>query len=328
MRTAEAKPDTCVVGRGIPAWHRIGDVVPGLMTAKEAFTLGGQDWEVRLVDSAVVVDGVTYINKDKYSIVRMDTMAVLGDGLTKSYKLFQNITLYDLLEAVTGGEGEAHVITAGTLGGGRKVWAQCVLEGKDITIAGDKIAPYFFIMNGHDGKTSVTGATCATRIVCQNTLNMALREGQRQFHIRHVGENVNLESMKTAASETLQLVRKYYDTFETFAGDLLKVKVSKTQIDQLVELLIPEKEDMSKKGSTMLENARAALWTELDAPDLANVKGTAWGVYNGVAGYSDFGRGIKKAEKDLRGANERFALRSLEDNDLKDLAQKFLMALV
>jgi len=107
----------------------------------------------------------------------------------------------------------------------------------------------------------------------------------------------------------------------------LKIKVSQEQKEELVNLLLPEKDDMGKKGETMLENARAALWTELKASDLDNIKDNAWGVYNGVAGYSDFQRTIKKAEKDLRGAQERFALRSLEDNDLKDLAQKFLLQL-
>jgi phage/plasmid-like protein (TIGR03299 family) len=324
-----ANVETCVVGRGISAWHNIGEVAPGLLTAKEAYEKGGQNWTVELHPSAVNVGGVYYPNKDKYSIVRMDNMRVLGDGLTDRYALFQNQGLYDLAEAVTGGHGEAHFETAGVLDEGRRVWTLCSLaDSKDVTVAGDKVQPYFLITNGHDGKNSLICTMTPVRVVCQNTLTLALKGAKRQFKARHIGTNMDAESLAAAASDILGMTRKYYDTFESFAGELLEIKVSKTERDFLInELLLPEKENLSKKGETILKQAREQVLKAINAHDLQNFQGTAWQVYNGVVDYSDHMRGIKKREADPRGANEREAIRTVEDNVLKDTTQQYLMSL-
>jgi phage/plasmid-like protein (TIGR03299 family) len=305
-----------VSAKGIVAWHKLGVVAPGTLTANEAFTLGGLDWEVGLRE---VYNQQGQIIPGAYSITRIDTNAHLG-FVTQRYNPFQNRGLFDIVQAME--DEDARFETAGVLKGGTQVWSLAELN-RDLYIAGDQFKPFFLVTNNHDGKGGVVLKNVITRVVCANTLAMAMGEAQRSFSLRHVGD---FDIRISEAKKALGFVRKYVESFEEFANRLVEKHISKAQTDALIEHLIPMSEEATKKGITVVQNAREALQVALNADDLDNIRGTAWGIVQGVTDYETHVRRINGAEKDERAALERAFTRTVDDSTMRDQALKYLLA--
>ena len=319
---------------GITPWHSIGVVKEGMLTATEAFNLGGLNFLVEACPDYALVDGQYIENPGALKLVRKDKNIILSGDVTARYKILQNSAAFDLCEAVTGGHGEAHFETAGVLDEGRQVWMLCRLA-KDIEIAGDAINSWFLLRNGHDGRHPLDCLMTPVRVVCQNTLNMALKGAKRQFTLRHVGNNMTEEDIAKNVAEVLGITTKYFETFETMAKKMLGKKIGASDINRLIdEIAFPIPEGASKRGVTMAEKQRETLRNLLnEKPDLQSINRTAWGLYNAVADFHDHER-IVKGAKDVENAGkvrttkERLAMRSIEQNTLKDEAFKFCLSLV
>ena len=115
------------------------------------------------------------------------------------YRIVQNEEAFQFTDDLLG-EGVTYE-TAGSLQGGKKVWMLARLPRKYL-IAGDQVVPYLVIFNSHDGSSGVKVAMTPIRVVCQNTLNLALNTAKRSWTARHT-ENVLLRVQD--ARETLQL---------------------------------------------------------------------------------------------------------------------------
>ena len=92
------------------------------------------------------------------------------------YKVVQNEDAFQFTDDLLG-EGVTYE-TAGALQGGRKVWLLARMPQRYV-IAGDEITPYMVFMNSHDGSSGVKVAMTPIRVVCQNTLNLALDSAKR-----------------------------------------------------------------------------------------------------------------------------------------------------
>lgn len=69
---------------------------------------------------------------------------------------------------------------------GKKIWLLAKLP--DSEICGDKTEPYVCFSNTHDGSGAVRVCMTPVRVVCNNTLNLALNTAQRAWSVRHVGD--------------------------------------------------------------------------------------------------------------------------------------------
>ena len=76
---------------------------------------------------------------------------------------------------------------AGSLQGGRRTWILARLPQRYI-ISGDEITPYLVFMNSHDGSGAIKAAMTPVRVVCQNTLNLALSTAKRSWSTNHTGD--------------------------------------------------------------------------------------------------------------------------------------------
>ena len=119
------------------------------------------------------------------------------------YKVVQNEDAFRFTDDLLG-EGVVYE-TAGALQGGRKVWMLARMPEKYI-IAGDEITPYMVVMNSHDGSSGIKVAMTPIRVVCQNTLNLALNTAKRIWTTKHTE---NVMSRVYEAKETLSLAGQY-----------------------------------------------------------------------------------------------------------------------
>ena len=149
-----------------------------------------------------------------------------GTPISDRYRIVQNEEAFQFTDDLLG-EGVTYE-TAGSLQGGRKVWMLARLLRKYL-IAGDQVVPYLVIFNSHDGSSGVKVAMTPIRVVCQNTLNLALNTAKRSWTARHT-ENVLLRVQD--ARETLQLANSYMGELGKGIHELTTIKLSDRRIDQ------------------------------------------------------------------------------------------------
>jgi phage/plasmid-like protein (TIGR03299 family) len=239
-----------------------------------------------------------------YANVRSDTGKALG-VVTDRYKPVQNREAFSFLANIYG--TEMHWETAGSLQGGRRVWVMLKLP-EWVEVAGDPIAPYSFISNSHDGKSSVLAAVTPVRIVCQNTLALATSEAIAKYHIRHLG---NMSQKMAEARNVLEVTVDYYEQFKAYGDTMGIKKLSDKRAKSALEQLFPIAEKDGERAARNKEEARAAVMSLFKtgsspevgySPDLPskdtrpqNALGTVWAFYNAATEYLDWGRSARKS---------------------------------
>ena len=176
-------------------WHGLGRIIMDAPASREALELAGLGWQV---ESRNIYSGTGAMIPGYRANVRSTDDAVLG-VVSDRYRIVQNEEAFQFTDDLLG-EGVTYE-TAGSLQGGKKVWMLARLPRKYL-IAGDQVEPYLVIFNSHDGSSGVKVAMTPIRVVCQNTLNLALNTAKRSWTARHT-ENVLLRVQD--ARETLQL---------------------------------------------------------------------------------------------------------------------------
>ena len=207
--------------------------------------------------------------------------------------------------------------TAGSLSGGRRVWLLARLP-REYIIAGERISPYLVFSNTHDGSGSVKVAVTPVRVVCNNTLNLALETAQRSFSMVHTG---NISDKITEARDTLFKAESYMDRLGAEFEQLHQQKVTDAEVQKYIELLIPMESNATRTQEKNVNRLREDLATRYyDAPDLQKVGKNAYRFINAV---SDF---ATHAEPLRRTANysENLFSRTVDGNPLIDRAYQLV----
>ena len=251
--------------------------------------------------------------------VREDTNTVLG-VVGKDYTVVQNRDAFEWLESLLGEELVWEC--AGSFKGGRRVWVMARLP-EGVEIGGDETQSFVFAANSHDGSLAVTAAATNLRIVCMNTLNYALKDAERTYKFRHVG---NLQAKLDEGRQVLGTVRDWTKALAELGDDLAREPLSIDQFDnRVVKPLVglDTDEELTKRTRTNRENARDSIIDIFNGAGPAgdtsgNSPGTKWCAANAIVEYSDWGR--RKAEATSQ------VSRSVEDTALKDRGLRMVIA--
>ena len=267
---------------GKTPWHGLGTKLDGPATAAEAIAAASLDWTVDTVP--VYLDGGVEISGKK-AVVRADT-GLVTNVMSDRYTPLQNVDAFAFFDAVVGA-GEDIYHTAGSLQGGRKVWALAKLSG-DIKVVGDDVLEkYVLLANSHDGSLAVTMQLTAIRVVCANTMSVALGSGQK-FRALHTP---NVISKANEAREFLGLTEAYFENLMAGINRLVETKINKTLVDEMVFKVFGLDETKAIGEQHYLPRHAAETVKELFhtgiGNDLKGVKGTAWAAYNAVTEYID-----------------------------------------
>lgn len=255
-------------------WHGLGTIVEDAPDSANALKLAGLNWYVE--PTKIYANGKEIENYQ--ANVRNSDGAVLGI-VTNKYDIVQNEDAFDFTDSLID-TGYVRYETAGSLNGGKTVWLLAKLP--EDKILGDSIDKYLVFMNSHDGKGAVKCFCTPVRVVCQNTLSMALESAKRSWSFKHMGD---LNSKLEEAKQTLFMADKYIENLKKEAEVLAKKKISDTDIHTVIKTLFPITPEMSERQQNSIKYNKEALLKCFDAPDLANFKNTAWGAINAL---SDF----------------------------------------
>lgn len=300
-------------------WHRIGTVTDKAVNSEQAISHAGLDWTVSTrpvvtFDRANETEGNFIDIPDTFATVRDSDDTVLG-VVGDRYKVVQNKECFNFLDTVVD-DSEATYETAGSLNNGKIVWMMLNL-GKEIKVDEDVTVPYLLMVNSHDGSTSVRGLPTPIRVVCSNTLRLALSSNAyKGFSFRHTQ---NVDGRIQQARTLLNLSYEYVDGFQEEMEKLLDTTVTDDMFYDVLENLMPlpiAKENNASQVSRVNQQRASIekLWYE---PEFANQQGTAWSLLNAVSNYEQW-------QSHLRGEtsrDERIAIKTVQNTE-SPLTQK------
>lgn len=266
--------------REVP-WHGLGEVLNNPLTSEEAIKAAGLDWNV--VSKDVYVEGVKapgYVAN-----VRDSDNSVLGI-VTNRYSIIQNKEAFEFTDSLV--ESGMTYETAGSLRKGKQVWLLGKLP-KD-SILGDDLEPYVCFTNTHDGTGAVKVCMTPIRVVCNNTLNLALRTAKRSWSTRHTGD---IQMKVREAQETLGLANDYITALKEEAENLASIKVSDTTIEGILDILYPVKEDASELTKGRIEEQKREYFRCLNMPDVQQFRGTAYGAIMAATDFADHSKPLR-----------------------------------
>lgn len=272
-------------------WHGIGNIVPEGLKSKDAIKTAGLNWLVTKEHSYQLVNGVYRKVDGVFHLTRKDNHNVLGT-VGRKYSVFQNEDAFEFADAFVE-SGDAKYETAGSLAGGKRVWMLMRIDGQlRVNKTDDVITKYLLITNGHDGLHSVEVALTSVRVVCQNTLELALAEAKRTKNIFRMRHSKNIKARIEEAKEALGFVNKEFDEFNEVINQLASVQANKKLVDKFFKGLGFDTEE-SETDKVVVEEM-TELFTGGTGNTLKGVKGTLWALVNGVTEYVDHKRGTRK----------------------------------
>ena len=298
------------------AWHGLGQIVQDYPTSAEAISFAGLDYRVEKRKLFTYDNQNLFGNADTiaprlevpkfYATVRTDTDTVLG-VVGESYEVVQNVDAFSFFDAIVGGDGIQYE-TAGALGRGERVFITAKLPDYIKVGNHDLIEKYLFLTTSHDGFGSITAAFTPVRIVCQNTLNAAVRNSTNTIKIRHTaGAKERLEGAHKLMGITDTLSKGLAELFNRWAC----IQITDKQVTSLIQMaMAPNREvlkdlqgGLTDELSTQYRNICDSVFEyTMSNPSqgLETTKGTLFGAYNGITGYFQNVRAYKSEEVKLK----------------------------
>ena len=283
-----------------PAWHGLGTVFTEEKNTAEMLAAANlNNWNVRLED--VVIPNTLTSDKNYQYVVRTnptdknqtDVLGIVGER----YVPVQNEELFAFGDNILDGGGRWE--TAGSIRGGRVVFGSLALERETILDpngVADKVKTYLLVNTSHDGSVAIQASVTPVRVVCANTLNLALgsKRGKnaikQSFKIRHT-QTAN--GKVQIARETLGLANAYMDEFDVMAKAMIEKEVNAKQFNDIILAAYPKPEKDSKGAVKKWENKVDVINDIYTGEFNGMIAGNAWGAFNALTERLDWYRSAR-----------------------------------
>lgn len=278
-----------------PAWHNLGQKLDHPATAEEAILAAQLDYQVVKKPLQAVIHKRNHVDiHGHFATVRTDTAEVLG-VVGSRYEPVQNRDAFAFFDSLVG-TNEAIYETAGALGKGERIWILAKLPGYIKVKGKDIVNKYLLLTNSHDGSAPIRAKLTPIRVVCYNTLSMALSGGEEEVRIRHTANAVErLEQ----AHKLLGLTNQLYEQLDFIFNRMALKKITDKQLLDYVKKLVP---DTEAENQTRTENIRQKILELHETGAGASMaRGSLWGAYNAITEYTDHVLNTNNPDKRLNG---------------------------
>lgn len=294
-------------------WHGLGTKVQEAPDSKRALVLAGLDWKVKQMP---VYTGDNKMIPGYKANVRDKDDRVLG-VVTDRYKVVQNEEAFAFTDELLG--YGVRYETAGSLQDGKKTWLLARMP-REYIITGEQISPYLVFFNSHDGSGAIKVALTPIRVVCQNTLNLALHTAKRSWSAIHTG---NIRSKMQEAEESLFLAEKYMASLGREIEDLQKKALTDKQVRQFMEDLLPLEPGAAEQQKKNIKRLREDMTMRyVDAPDLQHVGKNAYRFINAVSDFATHAAPLRKTAN----YRENLFAKTVDGHSLIDKAYQMVKA--
>lgn len=282
-----------------PAWHRKGTILDHAFTAEEAMIHANMGYVVALAPIYAKLNddpkdpnrGVLLENN--FATFRTDTKEVFG-VVGNRYEVVQNTAAFSFFDSIVG-EKKAIYETAGVLGIGETIFLTAKLPDNIVLPGNDIIENYLIFTMSHDGTKPVTALLTPTRVVCANTLAIAMSNGYNRVVIKHTKSA--LDKIKEAG-KLMGLVQKTNEVNQEILTAMAKVNINDDKLAEYIQLVFLTEEE--RKSLALTGDHKAAevatrtigvmdqiydFALEGVGQDTLSTKGTLFGAYSGVTGW-------------------------------------------
>lgn len=294
-------------------WHGLGERVMEAPSSADALIAADLNWNV--IQEPIYTGENEPIEGYKAN-VRDSDRRVLG-VVTDRYKVVQNHEAFAFTDELLG-QGVRYE-TAGSLQEGRRVWLLARLS-HEYTISGERISPHLVFSNTHDGSGAIKVALTPIRVVCNNTLNLALRTAERSWSMIHTGD---IRNKMCEARDTLFKAEHYMDELGKEFEMLRSKKLSDKQVMDYIEMLLPIEEDSTPQQVRNMKRLQEDMKMRyFDAPDLKETGKNAYRFVNAVSDFSTHAKPLRQTAK----YKENLFAKTVEGNPLIDKAYQMVQA--
>lgn len=266
-------------------WHGIGTMVEEAPTSADALHLAGLDWNVIskpvFTDDGIRIPGYVANTRDSDNSV----LGIVSD----KYKIVQNVEAFQFTDNLIG--EDVRYETAGSLRNGKTIFLLAQLP--KTSILGDEIAPYLCFTSTHDGTGAVRVCSTNIRVVCQNTLNIALNTAKRSWTCKHMG---NLQDKLNEAQHALELAYRYNEELSKFAERAANITIDQERTEKAIKALFPLNTDASDRAIKNNKEAMQDFNNCLICTDLTPFYGTLWGLLNATSDFAYHRTPVRKTQ--------------------------------
>ena len=287
---------------GETPWHGLGTPLSRPATAAEAIKAAHLDWEVGKVPLHLKIKSRYQKIPHRYGVVRLDEtgnpVSTVFGIVAEKYRPLQNRVAFQWFDSIVG-QGAAIYHTAGALGSGERIWILAKLPGEIRVVGNDLVEKFLLLSNSHDGLSSVQLKFTPIRVVCQNTLTIALStgDGARVSHMPAMAGRLEL------AKEQLGIINVRFETIGTAFEAMAKVEMKEPRLqDYLAGVLRDPADKKDERAMQRVVELRAKakeLFEKGTGNGLPKVRGTLWAAYNGITELIDYRKTSQLADQRL-----------------------------
>jgi phage/plasmid-like protein (TIGR03299 family) len=271
---------------GKKPWHSLGTAFVEPPTLDEAIVAAGLNWTVTTepVYSAAGEQLPAQLTR------RSSDSSILG-VVGPNYVPLQNVEAFDFFRPFIDGAGGVTIETAGSLRQGKRVFILCKINNDPMVIKGnDTVEQYLLLSNSHDGTLAVRAGFTPIRVVCNNTLSMAMNNNaSKLIRVRHTKNIVaNLDLVR----QTMDLANKQFiataEQYRLLANREINTEDLKKYVSQVFNSKVI---DSSEGSSGRVYNQIVPLFEKGRGNDMKEIRGTLWAAYNAITEYIQYERG-------------------------------------
>jgi len=277
-------------------WHGEGTYVGDEnVHSKEALVASGLEWDVHKAECYAQEEGGDIFIPDMRAVLRDSDNAYMG-MVGKDFNLLQNSEAFEFMDSLVD-EGLMRYHTAGSLRNGKRIFILGKI-GQYEALPNDLVDKYILLYNSHDGTGALRCLPTTVRVVCANTVALALNKGQGQgISVRHTK---NMRSRMDEAKQIFGLAQEQLAEVEEFHKALAQTEMTNEQFNEFANILIPdpigEGKDGKPKNPKRAQNNRDKLQNLYILGRGSEIKGvrfTGWAAHNAVTEYVNYERSAR-----------------------------------
>ena len=269
---------------GSSAWHGLGTVVADAPSPYDALRLAGLDW--RVIPSHSICCNYMHgdaercaVTTDKVANIREDTGDVLG-WVSPNYKRIQNIDVAELAYAVAG--NDTKVETAGSLRNGARTYFLLKFNEFATQHTDDVTNEYLLLANGHDGLMAFNAIPTAIRVVCANTLAIAMAQANA-YRIAHKGDmHQKLDDLRVAIASAKQDSRVFEDKVRYLANQGMTRHTLKDYYDLMYNKHFNQVNDDSSDRDWKKKIETTLKWENRFDIEASTAGNNLWNAFNSI----------------------------------------------
>lgn len=262
---------------GETPWHGLGYSVSNDLTPDEMMVAAKVDWEVSKSPAVVQING-EYVDSGKSALIRSSDNKIL-DVISNDWNPTQNRDAFDFFKQYTD-EGHMNMETAGSLDGGRNVWALAKINQSFRILKDDIIEGYLLFSNPHQYGRAINVRFTPIRVVCNNTLTLAINSASKAS----VSVNHRKVFAPSEVATSLGIASQQMKMYEARANFLSQKSFTQAQLTEYLKKVFPivsgESNELSRPASTVMEIMESQPGAEFG-------RGSFWQAFNGVTYATD-----------------------------------------